>query len=614
MIIHHGALTDYPPKSFIERKYNSTFKQLSPVGRYNHDKIRIGYLSSDFCSHVVPYLMVELFELHSRNKFEIYGFCWSRDDGSTLRRRVISAMDHFISIKDMNDTQAAETILSNEIDILIDLQGLSMGARPIILAQRPAPLQITYLGYPGTTGMPWIDYVVADRYVIPEESAQYYTEKPLYMPHCFQVSDSKREVASKPSRADYFLPEDVFVFCSFNNNYKFTPEMFIIWMRILKKVPKSVLWLLSNNEWAHNNLMNLAKKHGIKKERLVFASRVEPSEYLARYQLADLFLDTFPFNGGTTANDALFMGLPLLTISGRTFASRMAGSLLTNLGLPELIATGLQEYEEKAVRLANKPAELKVLKDRLKENKASGPVFDIPQFVTEYENSLVRTLGKDKTSLITMCDNELMGDSMGIGEKLPIKKVLNVGGNSKNISIPPCFNDWQNDLLDIDPTGKPDILCDARELSSLASGQYEAIYCSHNLEHYYYHDVSKVLRGFYSILKHDGFAYIRVPDIIEVMKRVIQENIDLDGDLYMSSLGPIAPLDVLYGYRKQIELSGVDFFAHKMGFSFKVLVKMLVANGFPTIYPVCNNFEITAFAFKNKPTAEIAQLLNLKLD
>ena len=395
------ALSDDPAlqlsstQSRIERKYNFAFKQLAPVGRYNHDKIRIGYLSSDFRLHAVSILMVGLFEHHNQDKFETYGFCWSRDDGSSLRRRVISAMAHFISIKDMNDTQAAEAILANEIDILIDLNGLSKGCRPQILAHRPAPLQITYLGVPGTTGMPWIDYIIADRYIIPEESAQYFTEKPLYMPHCFQVSDNKREVASKSSRADYFLPEDVFVFCCFNNNYKFTHEIFEIWMRILKNVPNSVLWLLSDNIWAHDNLINFAKKHGIKKERLVFASRVEPSEYLARYQLADLFLDTFPFNGGTTANDALFMGLPLLTLSGRSFASRYAGSLLTNLGLQDLITFNCNEYEKKAILLATNKQFLKQIKDKLKEYKHTSPVFNTTEFVKSYEQELLRAFKGD---------------------------------------------------------------------------------------------------------------------------------------------------------------------------------------------------------------------------
>ncbi|MFZ4854797.1 MAG: glycosyltransferase [Desulfuromonadaceae bacterium] len=380
-------------QQFVEHKYPVTSTEaLAPKGGYKHDKIRIGYLSSDFCLHAVSLLMVELLELHDHDKFEVYGFCWSRVDDTSIQRRVQKSMDQYIKIGEMSDKEAAECIRSHEIDIMIDLQGLTSGARPMILSYRPAVLQMTYLGFPGTTGLPWIDYVIADKYLIPDELVPFHTEKPLYMPNCFQSSDSKREVGPMPTRADNGLPEKAFVFCSFNNNYKFTPEVFAAWMRIIKRVPGSVFWLLADNEWSKENLLKEAKKQGIKKERLIFAPRVAPADYLARYQLADLFLDTFPFNGGTTANDALFMGLPLLTLSGRTFASRMAGSLLTHLGLPELIATNLKEYEEKAVRLATKPAELKILKGRLKENKASGSVFDIPQLVRDIETQFRRLM------------------------------------------------------------------------------------------------------------------------------------------------------------------------------------------------------------------------------
>jgi len=374
-------------KRFIEHKYPSPAAlTLAPVGGYRHDRIRLGYLSSNLSTHAVSLLTVELFEAHDRGRFEVYGFCWSHEDGTAFRQRIINGFDRFIRIGALNDKEAAECIRSHEIDILVDLQGLTSGARPIILSYRPAPVQMTYLGFPGTTGLPWIDYVIADRYIIPEDEAGFYSEKPLYLPNCFQVSDSKRQIGATPKRADYNLPENSFVYCSFNHNYKYTPEMFSAWMRILKHVPRSVLWLLADNEWAQENLTRFALKSGIKKERLIFAQRVLPADYLARYQLADLFLDSYPFNGGTTANDALFMGLPLLTLSGRTFASRYAGSLLKNLNLPELIARNLKEYEEKAVRFAKHHTELRALKNRLIENKTSGPVFDSARLVRDLEN------------------------------------------------------------------------------------------------------------------------------------------------------------------------------------------------------------------------------------
>ena len=397
------AATDDPElqleaaKWFMGHRYPGETSRLAPPGGYGHQKLRIGYLSSDFCMHAVSLLMVELFELHDRDRFEIYGFCWSREDGTPLRERVIEAMDRFVRIAGMSDQEAADCIRGHEIDILIDLHGITDGTRPLILSFRPAPVQLTYLGFPGTTGSPWIDYVIADKYLIPEESARFYTEKPLYLPGCFQVSNSKRPVGPTPTRAENQLPEDAFVFCSFNNNYKYTPELFAVWMRILKRVPGSVLWLLADNDLALKNLCLAAKKQGIKKDRLIFAPRVPSMEYMARYQLVDLFLDTFPFNGGTTANDALYMGVPLLTLSGRTFASRMAGSLLTHLGLPELIATDFQGYEEKAVRFAKKPAELGALQSRLQESRAAGPVFDTPRFVKSSEESIVVAL-ESKTS------------------------------------------------------------------------------------------------------------------------------------------------------------------------------------------------------------------------
>jgi predicted O-linked N-acetylglucosamine transferase (SPINDLY family) len=356
----------------------------NPKG-YGHKKIRIGYCSSDFSLHPVSMLTVELFELHDRERFEIYGYCWSPEDGSALRQRVIAAMDHFTRIHQMGDAEAAERIRADEIDILIDLQGQTAGARANLLAYRPAPIQITYLGLPATTGLPSIDYVIADRFLIPESEVRHYSEKPLYMPDVYQVSDRKRVVGPKPTRESCGLPAQGFVFCSFNNSYKFTPEVFDVWMNILKRVPGSVFWLLADNLWAEDNLKLEAQARGVDLSRLVFAGRVSPENYLARYQVADLFLDSFPFNAGTTANDALWMGLPVLTCSGRSFASRMAGALLTAAGLPELITFNLPDYEEKAVWLATDLIECQRMALRLAEAQKGSPLFDTPLFVKNLE-------------------------------------------------------------------------------------------------------------------------------------------------------------------------------------------------------------------------------------
>lgn len=382
-------------QSFVKEKVDMNLPNLvENQAPYQHEKLRIGYLSSDFRTHAVSLLTVELFELHNRDKFEIYGFCFTPPDDSELRGRVINAMDHFISVYDMSDEEAAKCIHAHEIDLLVDLQGLTSGVRPNILAYRPAPVQVTYLGFPGTTALPNIDYVIGDEFLIPPELVPYFSETPLYMPHVFQVSDRKRPVGVKPTRESCHLPDDAFVFCSFNNNYKITEEMFACWMRILKRVPDSVLWLLADNEWAHDNMVKSALAHGVEKERLIFASRVTPADYLARYRVADIFLDCTPFNGGTTANDALFMGLPILTLSGKTFASRMAGSLLHSLGLDELITYTFEDYEEKAVALAADRAHVANLRLSIEARHSTCHLFDMPKQVRDIENLLEKAIAQ----------------------------------------------------------------------------------------------------------------------------------------------------------------------------------------------------------------------------
>ncbi|POR08136.1 tetratricopeptide repeat protein [Diaphorobacter sp. LR2014-1] len=392
------SLSDDPQKQletargYAQRKLPANLPRLAPQEGYRHEKIRIGYCSSDFCLHPVSMLIVELLELHDRAKFEVYGFCWSPHDGSALRQRVVNAFDHYVDIRALNEEAAARLIRAHEIDILIDLQGQTAGARMHMLALRPAPVQVTYLGLPATTGMSCIDYVIADRFLIPEEYAGNYSEKPIYMPDVYQVSDRKRLCAPAPTRKHCGLPAEGFVFCSFNNNYKYTPEVFDAWMNILRRVPGSVLWLLSDNPWAQASLQREAAARGMAPERLVFAERALPEQYLARYVLPDLFLDTFPFNAGTTANDALWMGVPVLTLTGRSFAARMAGALLTAAGLPELITYDLQAYEDKAVELATTPGACLRLREHLEAVRANGVLFDTPRFARNLEQELIKLL------------------------------------------------------------------------------------------------------------------------------------------------------------------------------------------------------------------------------
>lgn len=384
---------------FAAKKVLTGASRLSPEKGYGHQKIRIAYLSSDFCSHAVSILAVELFELHNREQFEVYGFCWSREDGSPLRARVVKAFDHYIQIGAMTDEQAAQSIRQHEIDILVDLHGLTAGTRPNILSYRPAPLHVTYLGFPGPTGLPNIDYVIADRYVLPEALQPYFTEKPLYMPSCFQMNDRQRAIGPKPTRASCKLPEDAFVYCAFNNNFKFTPEMFAVWMRILKRVPKSVLWIVADSPEVRVNLTREAQAQGVEAERIIYAERVPPADYIARYQVADLFLDTFPFNAGTTASDALWAGLPILTCSGKTFASRMAGSLLSAAGLSKFIATDFNNYEKFAIEYSFGVSEKKTNHEHDIDRRMEISFFDSPSQVRSIEimfMNLIKLKGSDK--------------------------------------------------------------------------------------------------------------------------------------------------------------------------------------------------------------------------
>jgi len=363
---------------------------LHASGPQRSGKVRIGYLSGDLCMHAVGLLTAELFELHDRSRFETWAFCWSRDDGSPLRERIVRSFDHHVRIGALDDTTAARLIAGCGIDVLVDLQGLTNGARPNILALRPAPVQISYLGFPGTCALPGVDWIVADHFVMPEALLPYCTERPLYVPHCYQVSDRQREIGARPTRAQYGLPADAFVYCSFNNNFKFTDEVFSTWMRVLQAVPGSVLWLLADNDWARANMLQVAAAHGVAAERLIFAPRAAPPDYLARFQLADLMLDTFPYNAGTTASDALWMGLPILTLSGRSYISRMAGSLLSAVGLPDLITETRADYERLAVQIGRQPARAASYKRYLSEQGRQSALFDMPQRVRDLEDGFER--------------------------------------------------------------------------------------------------------------------------------------------------------------------------------------------------------------------------------
>ena len=392
------ALQLLAAQSFVHRKLAYPEGHLSEGRRYNHRRLRIGYLSSDFCVHAVGLLLAELFENHDRSKFETFGFCVSKEDGSAHRQRIIAALEHFERVGHLSDEQIARRVLECEIDILVDLNGLSSGTRVGVLGHRPAPIQATWLGFIGTTSLPSIDFVIADAFAIPPDLASYYREKPMQLPHSFLPSDSRRETGTATNRAEHNLPEDKFVFASFNNIYKLNPRMFETWTDILKRVPNSVLWLLDDNRWATANLTAFVKSRGVDPARLIFAGRVDPRLHLARLPLADLFLDNHPYNAGSTAHDVLSQGLPLLTLSGRTFVSRMGGSLLTALGIPELITHSHDEYADRAVELATQAERVAELRKHLIAKRNGGSAPSAKQFAHNLEQLFSRAAGREVTA------------------------------------------------------------------------------------------------------------------------------------------------------------------------------------------------------------------------
>lgn len=367
----------------------------APVGlwrgeRYDNPRIRIGYVSGEFREQATAILITGLFERHDKERFEIFAFDNGWDDGSEIRGRINRAFDEIVDITRWGDAETAAAIREKEIDILVNLNGYFGRERQGVFRYRPCPVQVNYLGFPGTLGAEYMDYILADRCVIPPEHETFYTETVVQLPDTYQVNDSTRRIAQGvPTRAQAALPETGFVFCCFNNNYKITPPVFDIWMRLLKAVDGSVLWLLQDNAAAARNLKCEAERRGIAPERLVFASRLKPDEHLARHRLADLFLDTLPYNAHTTASDALWAGLPVVTCLGSTFPGRVASSLLGAVGLPELVTDSLEAYEARALELATARAMLSDIRARLAQNRTSYPLYDTDRFCRHIESAYI---------------------------------------------------------------------------------------------------------------------------------------------------------------------------------------------------------------------------------
>ena len=377
---HQAALTYtanmFPPDDSLGEIPNS----------HRSGKIKLGYYSADLHNHATAYLMAELFERHDKTKFELFAFSFGPDTQDEMRARLLLAFDHFIDVRQQSDKNVAQLSRELGIDIAIDLKGYTTGARPRIFSYRAAPIQVSYLGYPGTLGASYIDYLIADPTLIPPESQAYYFEKIAYLPNSYQVNDRKRVISTRSfSKQELGLPEEGFVFCCFNNNFKITPSMLDTWVRILNAVEGSVLWLFEDNAAAGRNLREQAALRGLDSSRLVFAPRMNLPDHLARHAAADLFLDTLPCNAHTTASDALWAGLPVLTCTGEAFASRVAASLLNAIELPELVTTNIKDYEDLAIELAQNSAKLKQLKEKLARNRLTTPLFNTDLFASNIE-------------------------------------------------------------------------------------------------------------------------------------------------------------------------------------------------------------------------------------
>lgn len=373
---------------YSRAKFSSDGKIAQPPLSASHQKIRVGYLSGEFRDQATSHLIVGLLEHHDFSQFETYGFDNGWDDRSKIRGRINAALHKIIDIRQLSDASALAAIRDHEIDILVNLNGYFGEHRTQLFAQRAAPIQVNYLGFPGTLGASYMDYVVADRCVIPEDHRSFYQEKVVYLPHCYQANDRKKEIsAHTPTRAECGLPETGFVFCCFNSSYKILPEIFDRWMRILSQIEGSVLWLFGDNQETATNLRREAAARNVSPERLVFAKQLPLADHLARHRLGDLFLDTLPYNAHTTASDALWAGLPVLTCLGETFAGRVSASLLQSIRMPELITSSLGAYEKTAVDLARDPRNLAVIKRKLADHILRTPLFDTALFTKGIEKA-----------------------------------------------------------------------------------------------------------------------------------------------------------------------------------------------------------------------------------
>ena len=382
---------------YVQNKYPSKVLPIRKINENEKTKIRLGYFSSDFYDHAMMTLLSRMFELHDKDKFEIYAYSIAPDIEDEVHFKVKKLFKHFRQVGNISDIEVKNIVKNDKIDVAIDLNGYTKNNRLSLFLNNLAPIQINYLGYPGTIGSKNYDYIIADKIIIPENKKKYFNEKVLYMPHTYQPTNIIRKIPKKKiSKMDCFLPSKSFVFCCFNNNYKISKIEFEIWMRLLNKVPNSVLWLIKSNKYAEENIKSFSSSFGVKPERIIFADLIKNEKHLSRQSNADLFLDTFNYGAHTTASDALWTGLPVITKLGNSFASRVCSSLLSAINLPELITHSITEYEKLALDLALNPEKLKNIKQKLNKNIKSAKLFDTQQYTKDFENLIENIINKNK--------------------------------------------------------------------------------------------------------------------------------------------------------------------------------------------------------------------------
>jgi protein O-GlcNAc transferase len=504
------ALSDQAEDHFLAAKifaaqwFPAAAQKLWRGERYGHQRLRVAYVSPDLREHPVGHLMAGVFERHDKARFETFAISVGVDDGSRLRDRMKNCFDHFIDMRGEGSRQIAELMREHEIDIAIDLAGYTSDTRVDVFAHRPAPLQITYLGYPGTLGTEHFDYILADRHVIPPEHHRFYTEKVAYLPDTYLPTDAGIQIAERtPTRAECGLPETGPVLCSFSHDYKLNPALFASWMRILKQIDGSVLWLVSRNEFSQANLRREAQAHGIDPARLVFAARVPRVEdHLARYRLADLFLDTTPYNAHTTAADALMAGLPVVTCMGNAFPARVAASLLHAIGLPELVTHSMADYEALAVALVADRPRLAALKAKLLANQKTHALFDTERFCHNMEATLLQLHAEH---LASDAPPQPAAAAALPAAATAVARRLHIGGKVRKPG-------WE--VLNAQPGPDVDHLGNANDLSRFDSDSFDVIYASHVVEHFDYRDeLHSTLSEWFRVLKPGGQIQISVPDL-----------------------------------------------------------------------------------------------------